>query len=320
MTSEQTLANMEELLKIETANRMLLEAKLQDLTIKWDRKEAVTRCERPPKFYGKDNERADTWLFLNKQYFVTIGMEQAASLQQMILLAASGFRENAAIWWEHVIREMELERRPKMQTWADFEKAVKDEFQPLDSEQVARDRLADLIQTTSVTAYVNALRDLALQISDLSSGDLLHKFKRGLKPNIRREVELRDPKTLDEAVKMAERADVIEMGQRNLRRPAQGAFFNGAQRTGQFRSNGPPRSNFNHFQGPRPPQNRHYGPQPMELGAMQGARTERRGSQWNEHKARDNSQVECWNCHRKGHTARQCRSPAAANTSKGGRQ
>ena len=291
----RSMSTMEELqaqLIAEKNGRVVIEEKLQALMTRLDMKEPITRPERPPKFHGKENERADTWLFLNKQYFATMGM--SANVTQCILLAASGFRDNAAIWWEHVIRQLEKKERPKMETWEMFETAVKAEFQPLDSQKTARDKLADLIQTRSVSAYVGIMRDLALQIPDLSQGDLLHKFTRGLKPMIRKEVELRDPSTLDEAVKMAERADVIEMSYRTNRR---NGFYNGGY-NGGFKGRT--------FNDSRVPPNRDNGPVPMELGAVQGSQGQRR-----ERKPRDMSQIECYNCHKKGHYKFQCRNPPA---------
>ena len=292
-------------LDAESANRLAIEEKLKGVIDAIDRREVSSRPERPPKFFGRENDRADTWLFLNKQYFVTTGL--AANVKQCILLAASGFRGNAAVWWEHVVRQLEQKSRPEMTTWEQFEDAVKAEFQPLDSEKAARDILADLVQTRSVTAYVGVVRDLALQIPDLSMGDLLHKFTRGLKPHIRRDVELRDPKTLDEAIRMAERADVIETSNK-WRRPNQGNFLHGGQRTFQ-NNNGmgrqPP------VYGQRPQQSRYNGPQPMELGAMRAVPGRSTGNNWSERRPRDYSQVVCWNCQQKGHTASRCRNQAA---------
>lgn len=43
----------------------------------------------------------------------------------------------------------------------------------------------------------------------MSAPNLLHRFIRGLKPEVQKEVELKDPKTWEEAVRMAERADAV---------------------------------------------------------------------------------------------------------------
>lgn len=312
-TIAATIEDLTKQLEIEKAQRLSVEELLRGVESARLSDQAV-KPERPPKFHGKEGERADTWLFLNKQYFISTGLmrplgeQKPENIRQCILLAASGLRDNAAVWWQHTLQVSGgINMHP---TWEVFEAAVKAEFQPLDSEKAARDKLADLVQTRSVAAYVGVLRDLALQIPDLSTGDLLHKFTRGLKTHIRKEVELRDPQTLDEAIRMAERADAIEYGTRypDRRRQnyqGQGHFYGGQQRPQNFQ------------QGYRP-QNRYNGPQPMELGAMQGNHT---GGRRPDDRRRDLSQVVCWNCHRKGHTARVCRFPAATDRStKGGRQ
>jgi hypothetical protein len=59
------------------------------------------------------------------------------------------------------------------------------------------------------------LTALAMRIPGLSQTQILDKFIRGLKPKTRIEVELRDPKTPDEAYRLADRFDRIVYGARN---------------------------------------------------------------------------------------------------------
>ena len=54
-----------------------------------------------------------------------------------------------------------------------------------------------------------------MRIPGLSQTQILDKFIRGLKPKTRIEVELRDPKTTDEAYRLADRFDRIVYGARN---------------------------------------------------------------------------------------------------------
>ena len=257
------------------------------------------RPDKPPTFSGRTGERADTLLFINVQYFSAVGLLDPA---QQIIHAASRFRDNAAVWWQHLQQLILRGLRQSIDNWDTFQAAMLAEFQPMDNIKTARDKLADLSQRTSVATYASCLRDLAIQIPDLSPGDLLHKFNRGLKPNIRREVELRDPTTLDEAIKLAERVDTIDYSMhRSSRRPP--AFHR-------------PSTGYN-------------GPVPMELGAMEYSSQARRtsngpGPRYNKQtsfgapeRRRDMTKVQCYNCQGYGHFARDCRKPPTARDGQG---
>jgi hypothetical protein len=86
---------------------------------------------------------------------------------------------------------------------------------PVNSEKRARDRLAALRQTTSVRRYIQEFTDLCLGIPDLHASEQFHRFVQGLKANIRREVELQDPMTFEEATRIAERVDAISFAHRS---------------------------------------------------------------------------------------------------------
>lgn len=70
--------------------------------------------------------------------------------------------------------------------------------------------------------YAAEFSTLCLEIPDLSEGVKKDKFLRGLKPSIRKEVELREPSTLEEMMTMAERVDTITFGlkHRDFDRPS----------------------------------------------------------------------------------------------------
>jgi hypothetical protein len=55
-----------------------------------------------------------------------------------------------------------------------------------------------------------------MRIPGLSQTQILDKFIRGLKPKTRIEVELRDPKTSDEAYRLADRFDRIVYGIKSI--------------------------------------------------------------------------------------------------------
>lgn len=229
---------------------------------------------KPATFHGLYAEDTASWLFLCRQYFDACGMPSS----QKVKFAAAFLRDNAATWWRMQVQHTDA-RGMELLTWEQFEQALQRQFERPNAKKVLRDRLFNLRQQRSVFEYVAKLREVTVQIPDLSEGEVLDKFIRGLKPAVRKELELRDPATLEEAIRMAERADSVEYRMRS-------AY---AERSARY--------------GPS------NGPVPMELGALnnssasQGAATlNRRDSK----PKRDFSNVTCYVCGKKGHTSKIC--------------
>jgi Retrotransposon gag protein len=80
-------------------------------------------------------------------------------------------------------------------------------FAPPNEGRRLQDEWANLRQHGSVSEYVSVLMVLAARIPELSQGQILDKFIRGLKPKTKIEVELQDPKTPDKAYGLADRFD-----------------------------------------------------------------------------------------------------------------
>jgi hypothetical protein len=74
------------------------------------------------------------------------------------------------------------------------------------------DQWAALRQTTTVADYTTRLYNVGMQIPGITKSQILDKFLRGLKTKTRMELELKDPATLDEAVRLADRYDTIMFG------------------------------------------------------------------------------------------------------------
>ena len=64
-------------------------------------------------------------------------------------------------------------------------------------------------QRNSVSKYAESFRSLLLQIPDMAKEEQLDRFIRGLKLHLRKEVIVKAPTTLDEAIRLAERIDSI---------------------------------------------------------------------------------------------------------------
>ena len=85
-------------------------------------------------------------------------------------------------------------------------------FRAPNEDRRLQDEWANLRQFGTVFEYVSVLTALAMQIRGLSDSQILDKFIRGLKPKTRIEVELRDPRSTEEAYRLADRFDRIVYG------------------------------------------------------------------------------------------------------------
>eukprot|EP00873_Tetraselmis_striata_P038470 jgi/Tetstr1/458734/TSEL_045123.t1 len=74
----------------------------------------------------------------------------------------------------------------------------------------ARINLDRATQRTTVQKYANYFREQLLELPHRHEEDNVHDFQRGLKPHIRKEVALKNPKTLAEAVQAALAVEAAE--------------------------------------------------------------------------------------------------------------
>src|SRR5208282_5549270 len=96
-------------------------------------------------------------------------------------------------------------------TWEILRAAMREYFAPSNEDRRLQDEWANLKQYGTVLEYVSVLTALAMRIPGLSQTQILDKLIHRLKPKTRIEVELRDPKTPDEAYRL----DRIVYGARN---------------------------------------------------------------------------------------------------------
>jgi len=74
-------------------------------------------------------------------------------------------------------------------------------------EDRARDKICNLRQTSSVSAYAAAYTKLELELPNRDMGDRVHMFVRGLKPAIYQQVAQQRPATITDAIQFASIAD-----------------------------------------------------------------------------------------------------------------
>ena len=167
-----------------------------------------TGCKpnQPASFYGgKDADTLDSWLFSVEQYFALVGMR---SEEQKVQYAGTYLRGSALIWFRSAT-STQVSEAMRVTTWERFAREIRLNFCPLNRSKLARDRLVSMRQHGGLRDYIRDFRTLILDIPGMNEEEKLDRFVRGLKPHIRREVEIREPQSLDRAIQLSERFDAL---------------------------------------------------------------------------------------------------------------
>jgi hypothetical protein len=178
----------------------------------------------PQLFSGQEGKgtAVEQWLFAVDRYFTLRSLPAA----DRVPFASTLLTRDADLWYQR--RFQEANGNP-FATWADFATAIRARFTPVNATRRARDELAALHQTGSVRAYISAFTTLCLQIPGFPATEQYEQFLRGLKPAIRKEVEIRGITTFEEATSCAERVDTISFAFRNggNNNSSRGSYSNG---------------------------------------------------------------------------------------------
>lgn len=213
-----------------------------------------TQAQKPNNFSGHKREDVSEFAF-SMQNFLEVTNEPRAN---WIKTASTYLKHSAGSWYR--LRNNRLAAAHTADTWDDFIKDLKDTYEPVNLQQVTRDRLDALYQTHTVNDYNNEFTKLVLQINDITETEKVDRYIRHLKPETRCQVRMKEPKTLYEAMRIASTFDTLK--------------YNNSGRFG-------PR-----YQYPA----RHYdGPTPMDLGAVQGYYQQPRSPYSNSYDRRQNS-------------------------------
>jgi hypothetical protein len=227
-----------------------------------------TRPHQPDKYHGqRDFLLLGDWIFSADQYFLLTDMpvpKQAPFVSTLL-------RDEALLWYRS---SYETWDPATPLTWSILRSSMREYFAPPTEDCCLQDEWANLKQYGTVFEYASVLTALAMRIPGLSQTQILDKFIRGLKPKTRIEVELRDPKTPDEAYRLADRFDRIVYGARN---------------------NGFLTQNYNRY-APTSNANADYG-EPMQIDTLRPHRIEPRKFQ------QPRIQGLCFTCEKPGHIA-----------------
>src|SRR5271169_317427 len=242
---------------------------------------------RPTRYSGvKDYTTIENWIASVNSYFALTG----ARPPHVYHYLNTNFTDEAAIWFRYHYQEDQAETL----TWEEVRTALRNFFTPPNKDRRLHDEWAQLRQITTVAEYVGRFYKLGMQLPPMEPTHLLDKFLRGLKPKTRMELELKDPQTLAEAIRLADRFDSIVY-----------------RKTVPLAPSTPSHSYSNEFES---------GGEPMQIDAM---RTKPktpptpRATTLKKLTAEERTHLRnlgaCFRCRRTGHLAREC--PSKANPS-----
>ena len=170
---------------------------------------AQWKPKEPPCFYGRSSEDVHTWTSLVRHYLAFMGGSDA----QQVSYAVTLLREHAHEWF------MGYERRNHHlpRDWASLASALLERFGSNIRSQEAQSQLMSVSQgTRPVREYASQFELLMGRLDSFDEGMLLNQFIWGLQPELARSVSLHYPKSIAQAVSLAE---TTELATKASRRP-----------------------------------------------------------------------------------------------------
>ncbi|KAJ8493969.1 hypothetical protein OPV22_015690 [Ensete ventricosum] len=187
-----------------------LTAKVMVLTRTLDAGGSNTRVAPPqhfrapePQCYGgaRDAKELENFLFDMEQYFCATRLD---SEETKVAIATMYLNGDAKLWWRTRWEEIQ-QGRCRVDTWGDLKRELRTRFLPENTEFVARRKLRQLRQSTTIRDYVKQFSALMLDIWDMSEKDKLFSFLDGLKPWAQQELHRRNVTDVVGAIAAAER-------------------------------------------------------------------------------------------------------------------
>ena len=244
------------------------------------------RPKEPPCYYGRSSEDVHMWTSLVRHYLTFMG----GSAAQQVAYAVTLLRDSAHEWFI----AYERRNRGMPRDWAQLSTALLERFGSNIRSQEAQSQLMSISQgTRPVREYASQFEMLLGRLESYDEAMLLNQFVWGLQPELARSVSLHYPKSIAQAVSLAE---TTELAVKASRRPGthsqkSGKAPNNPNRgRGQWRGQG--RGGFRGGRG--------QGSSGRKIGGG-GRRGGRTGSSYASY-----DPLACYRCGVRGHLARDC--------------
>ena len=141
--------------------------------------------------------QVDTWLRNVKKQFDWYGAAYFSSDAKKIGFATLHMEGAALEWWDS------LEDKDSITTWDDFVKRLHQRYRPKLAAEVARQGLASLRQTGTVSQLCNRMLSLLTHVPTMHEEDKIFAFKRALSDQLASKVAEKEPSTLQDAMHIA---------------------------------------------------------------------------------------------------------------------
>lgn len=173
------------------------------------RQPTLPRMTDLAEYGGAPGVKLDEWLDALQR----VAEYHSLSGEETVRYAAVHLRDAAYAWW----RSQKEEQRAALLAGGGtpFASALRARFQPITTQEVAREKLDRLQQgQRSVNDYIAEFQQLTTQIGmdELGEKNALYAFRRGLRQDIALELRKADPATLREAIALAARVGGLTAG------------------------------------------------------------------------------------------------------------
>lgn len=257
------------------------------------------KASKPKVFNGKFGVDPAVWIYYVDLYYEISGVKEE---EKKMMIAATYLVDRAATWWRNLAEQARVSgAKPCNGSWSVFKEKLVQAFRPVNHVKIARDKMATLRQYGSVAKYNDEFISLCMQIPDMGEADKLDRYVRGLKYKVKRDVELAEPKTVEEAMNKASRIDSISFPYSGY--PSYGSSNGGSANGYAPMELGAINGKASSAQGARSGKTQQYGSKAQQLNREEFARRRKNGL--------------CLRCGKGGHIARNCSVPASNGNGNG---
>ena len=163
---------------------------------------SIPRLAPMSRVNGKKTDVLRAWFEMATTYLEAIKMNPNS--KEAVLYLIAHFDAPLTLWFLAMKRNANGDSTGGFSTVAELRDACLQYHRGRDLEKLARDKLKNAKQTSTVINYAHYLEDVFLSLPDYAEAGKVHDFIFGLKPHIKEAVQLHEPTSFLAAVRLAQ--------------------------------------------------------------------------------------------------------------------